>query len=304
MGQLEDVLRTAVNTWECDEMGHLNVRHYPARESESVRVLLARCGATPARLRAQGLRLRFTDTHLRFHREMRPGTAFAGRAGFVSIAGDALQTYCELIGVRTGNTLHGSMLGRVSLCDVATGQPVPFDADLLRAAEAYRVDVPDHGQPRGIERTAAQATPTLEQAKALGMSPAYLGVVDPQLVDEYGYGIPAGLVARVSDGVQHFFEVTEQRSKPGIGGAVLEMRVAVRDDYRVGDHLAIHSALTELGDKTRRFCHWFFNADTGRCLATSVAITVAFDLEARRAVSFSEEDVARMGTHVVAGPTL
>lgn len=304
MSQLEDVLHTAVNTWECDEMGHLNVRHYPARGTEAVRVLLARCGADPALLRDRGLRLRFRDAHVRFHREMRPGTAFAGRAGFLSVADSSLETYCELRGVRTGDTLHGTVIGRVELCETESGRPVDFDATTRLAATARQVSLPGHGAPRGVGRQAPRPTPSLEEADAYGMAHSYLGVVDPQHVDEHGFGSPAGLVARVSDGIQHFFQVSGQRRKPGIGGAVLEMRVAVREEYRAGDLLAIRSALTEVGDKTRRFCHWLFDASSGRCLATSEAVTVTFDLEARRAVAFDDSDLAAMRPHVVEGPTL
>src|SRR5690349_9444707 len=46
-----EVLRSGVNTWECDQMGHMNVRHYFARANQGISVLGLALGLGPSALR-------------------------------------------------------------------------------------------------------------------------------------------------------------------------------------------------------------------------------------------------------------
>ena len=51
-----EVYRGNVNTWECDEMGHMNVRFYVAKCEEAIAILLAELGLSPAEQRRQRVR--------------------------------------------------------------------------------------------------------------------------------------------------------------------------------------------------------------------------------------------------------
>ena len=51
MNQLVETVRSSVQTWECDQMGHMNVQFYLARENEGVASLASALGLRP---RAQG----------------------------------------------------------------------------------------------------------------------------------------------------------------------------------------------------------------------------------------------------------
>src|SRR5687767_2654705 len=91
-----EVLRSGVNTWECDQMGHLNVRHYFACANRGLAVLAMQLGLSPSQLRAQGWSLRAVDQHVRFVRELRPGTSYSLHAGILASDRGRLQVYAEL----------------------------------------------------------------------------------------------------------------------------------------------------------------------------------------------------------------
>ena len=76
-----EVMRSSVNTWECDNMGHMNVRHYSARAADGLARLAMELGLGPRQLAKEGTSVRALAQHLRFHREMRPGATFRVRAG-------------------------------------------------------------------------------------------------------------------------------------------------------------------------------------------------------------------------------
>ena len=56
-----DVMRSSVNTWECDSMGHMNVRHYSARAGDALARVALELGLGPRKLAEKGLAVRATD---------------------------------------------------------------------------------------------------------------------------------------------------------------------------------------------------------------------------------------------------
>ena len=91
-----EVLRSGVDTWECDQMGHLNVRHYFGRANHGLVMLALSLGLTPSRMREQRLALRARDQHVRFMRELRPGVYYTMRAGVIGASRDRLHIYEEM----------------------------------------------------------------------------------------------------------------------------------------------------------------------------------------------------------------
>jgi acyl-CoA thioester hydrolase len=54
----------------------------------------------------------------------------------------------------------------------------------------------------------------------------------------------------------------------------------------------------------RRLAHWMLDPDSGRPWASAEAIAVSFDLEARKIITLSDEDFARVQAEVTPGLTL
>ena len=82
--------RGNVNTWECDENGHLNVKFYSSKVGEGMGVLAEQIGLGRDVLAGLNARLSVDEQHLRFLREVHPGAALHGRGGVVEAGEDAL----------------------------------------------------------------------------------------------------------------------------------------------------------------------------------------------------------------------
>jgi acyl-CoA thioester hydrolase len=296
-----EVLRSAVNTWECDQMGHLNVRHYVARAGQGLAMLGLQLGLGPAHLRQTGLVLRARDHHVRFHRELRPGAPYTLSAGVLSANQDVLHVYEEMRAVATGE-VAATIVSEVLLVDAVSGQAQPFSAECVKRARDLHTELPEHGAPRGIARETPRELPLREEAITLGMTAAFLGPILPEDCDAYGYALEATFMGRISDGIGHFFRALRQGLRPdGVGGAALEYRYVYYARPRMGDVIEVRTGLKALGRKTLHFCHFVFDVETGRCLATSEAVAVSFDLAARKAVDISAEARAVMETRILAG---
>jgi acyl-CoA thioester hydrolase len=291
-----EVLRSGVNTWECDQMGHLNVRHYFGRANQGLVTLALHLGMLPSQLRAEGLVLRARDQHVRFMRELRPGVSFAVHAGVVSASASSLLVYEEM---RLLDHVAASMLSEVSLVEAAAGHERPFsDAVLARAGELTTTISPESA-PRGIERTTPRVPPLRDEALRRGLTGAFLGPVLPEDCDAHGEMTEAAFMARVSDGIGHLFQALRSMRVAGVGGAALEYRYVFHERPRLGDVIEVRSGLKGLGRKTTHFCHWIFNVETGRCAATSEAVAISFDLTTRKSLDISPEARALLEQRIV-----
>lgn len=295
-----DVLRSGVNTWECDQMGHMNVRYYFARANHGLAMLAIELGLPPSQLRRDGLTLRAVDQHVRFMRELRPGAYYAIRAGVVSASADRLHIYEEMSFLSKPEPA-ASAISEVALVDVATGRSVPFPAHVRERALALQTVVPADTGPRGIERVTPRRPPLRNEALELGLFGAYLAPVQPEDCDAYGAMQESAFMARVSDGIGHFFNGLRGERLANIGGAALEYRYVFHERPQLGDVIEIRSGLKGLGHKTTHLCHWIFNVETGRCAATSEAVAVSFDLTTRKSIEIPDDARAAMQSRIVPG---
>jgi acyl-CoA thioester hydrolase len=295
-----EVLRSGVNTWECDQMGHLNVRHYFGRANQGLTMLALQLGLPPSLMRAQGLVLRTHDQHVRFVRELRPGAYYTIHAGVLSESSARLQVYQEM---RLPNKAEvaASVISDLSLIELATGRDLPFADAVLERARALRTEPSSESAPRGIERTPPRMPPLRDEALQRGLIGAFLGPVLPEDCDVHGELTEAAFMARVSDGIGHLFHALHGTRPSGMGGAALEYRYVFHERPRLGDVIEVRSGLKGLGRKTTHLCHWIFNVETGRCAATSEAVAVSFDLTTRKSVEISPEARAVLEQRIVPG---
>lgn len=286
MAGMIEVARSSVQTWECDQMGHMNVQFYVAKADEGMSALAGTLGLSP---RAQGndrATLVPREQHIRFHRELRPGAPFAVHAGVLLARSEGLIVYEEMQNSATG-TVAATFVTRAEWTDTAVrggGLPLPIIA--VAKAAPYLVELPAHGQPRGLELTPARPAPSLADAEELGLMTTLRSTVLREHCDAHGYVLPRHYMGRVSDAIPNLIAQTrgEDRSTGSTGGAALEYRFVYRMPAREGDLLILKSGLRAVSSKTYIWCHWLFDAESGECFATAEAVAIAMDLSTRKAI--------------------
>ena len=269
--------RGSVQQEECDVMGHMNVRHYVARAADALDWLLLEAGLPPSRMR-----LAVMDQHLRFLREMSPGTPFTIRGGIVHVAHDRLRTVVEIRNSAT-DAPAATLVTDLGAWDA----PVPAGL----ATEALMVAMPDHAGPRGLGFDPPRPLPDRAAAQAMGLTEGYRGAIRPHECDADGVMRPDVIIARIWDGVPNLrnrgsgLGIKEE----GMGSAALEYRVAQFRPLRAGQLLTVCSGLKALGEKTTTWTHLVHDGETGAVVAAAEAVGIAFDLKARRAVAIPPE---------------
>lgn len=290
-----EIWRGGVNTWDCDEMGHMNVRFYVTRATEGLAALAAQMGMPFAFAPHANATLLIREQHIRFLREAHAGASLHMVGGIISMS----QTEAWLLQV-IYHTDSGEPAAtfQTRVAHVTARDAVAFDwpEATLKRAQALMVEVPAFAATRSLSLTEVKSQASLAKAEELDMMPIALGAIMPQDCDVFGRMRPELFIGRVSDGIGRLVMplrqiVSDNAAIPlgPIGGAVLEYRLIYLDWPMAGDRVAVRSGLQGADARTMRVMHWILDPETGKAWGTSEAVVITFDLEARKVVPITDE---------------
>jgi acyl-CoA thioester hydrolase len=115
------------------------------------------------------------------------------------------------------------------------------------------------------------------------------------------------IIGRISDGIPTLGARLGSRQAEGetaparMGGAVLEYRLAYLGWPRAGDRFVIRSGLVGVDARTTQYVHWVLDPKTGAPWASTLAVAVGLDLDARKIVPISSEAQARLRQRITPG---
>lgn len=289
-----EIWRGGVNTWDCDEMGHMNVRHYVVRAQEGLIGLAAELGLPGAFSPHANATLLVKEHHIRFLREAHAGAPLTMLGGVIEMGETEARLLQLLIHPATGE-LAATFQTTVVHATPREGQPFPWPRIARERAKALMVEVPEKARARSLDLSPFTPTASLARAEALKLPRIGLGGLLPTDCDVYGRMRAEQFIGRVSDGIGAFIhpfrdlvvEHAEHRPQR-MGGAVLEYRIAYLAWPRIGDRIDIRSGLVGTDARTMRVVHWMLDPATGEPWGTSEAVAITFDLDARKVVPVTD----------------
>jgi len=281
---------TAVNTWQCDENDHLNVQFYTEFAQEASAHLLVALGLGRHARAAQSLSVRATEDHIRYLREFRVLDPVEVRSAPVEIGARYLLLHHEVRHRGTG-VLAATLRRRI---ESDTPWPEAFSKSVNAACV---VPAPPSRPPSA----GTMVLPDIRLADAAGYGLVEVGrsLVKPVECDETGAMMPRHQTGRYSDGApmlwNHMgFDRAAMQDRHE-GSVVLEMLQQYRRPLQAGDATVLMSGLAGFSDKIVKLVHFLFDAETGTLAASAEAIGVKFDQQARKIMTFTDEDRARLG---------
>lgn len=285
-----DLWKGSANTWDCDEMGHMNVRVYLEKALEGLGPLAGRCFLSHAFQPAAPSTLVPQEQHVRFMREVHPGRPLSMQGCVTDIAETGVTVYQEL--VHGDGTVAASFRTRLNHVDAGTLKPFAWSNRTREAFEALQAEPPKATAPRGIDLSQAplpDSDVSRQLADESGARIIGLGTVPPQHCDVFGRMLSPWFIGRVSDAVPNLLYDWRQRvaeSVPGcrMGAAVLENRIIYRAWPKAGDTFEIRSALSKAEKKVHTLVHWMLDPISGKPWMTSEAVAVTFDQNSRKAM--------------------
>jgi acyl-CoA thioester hydrolase len=299
-----EVYRGSANTWECDEMGHMNVRFYVARMMEGLAEFAALAGMPDAfRERGQST-LRPRDQHIRYLREARAGEPFVMHAGVLDVREDSVLLYQQID--HASGEVCATLRTWVDHVDLGNERAFPWSAGARAFLQAAACEPPARLAPRSLDPAIAPlASPRLARCDDLGAPLIGRGVIRPDQCDHRGWMFPEFVQGRVSDSVGHLLRTWREKTAPAtspsgkavrVGGAVVEARIVYRRWPRAGDRYVIRTGLAYAAEKTHSLVHWMMDPERGDAWATTQVVAVSFDLDARKIIPAPTDQIEALKT--------
>ena len=297
-----EVWRGSCNAWECDEMGHMNVRFYLARAHEGLVGLMAALGLEGAFGPGAEATAVVSDHHVRFIREARAGAPLHMRAGVLTIGEDEARLLQLIVHGRTGE-IAAAIQSLVRHVTAREGRPFPWSRRTCELARSLAIETPAAAAPRSLGLAPSAAEASAGRADALGLARSGAGAFGPAEVDVFGRVRPDAIIGRISDAVPNLGVRAARRGArrqaggrrgPGISARLPRGRARRRS-------VRIRSGLIGADSRLRRLVHWIVDPTDGKAWASTEAVAVALDLDARRIIELDAEARARLAAEVVAG---
>ncbi len=293
----------SANTWECDEMGHLNVRFYVARAQEGLGLLALKLGLADAFGRQARATLVPQDQHIRFLKEVRPGQPLRMVGCITALEEEHAWVYQEL---RHGDGAPAATIHtRLAHVEAQGMRPFPWSRRTIETAQALSGDLPGHAAPRSIRmQDEPLSGVSVAGAQRLGAHAIGAGLVTPDQTDSFGRMRSEFFIGRISDAVPNFLadwrktvaqaaSASDGKARQA-GAAVLEYRLVYRAWPRAGSGVLVYSGVLNVDGKTHRLAHWLLDPDTGQAWATAEAVAITFDMKTRKAIAPGPAEAAAL----------
>jgi len=276
--------RGSVNSWECDENDHLNVRFYVEKHCQTL------CGGASAlglfvSAQAQDVLGSVTVQHIRFLQESRLAAPLSGYVGVIAVNAEFTDVLTELRQSYTGEVLC-TCIHRLA----GVGGKVSATLE-------------DYAAPKGVEDSDLRHTVLdLAAVPGYGFHPIGMGVMQVGECDVQGVPLLHNYMGRISDSMPHLWG--DLHGETGMmdeneGGAILEYRLRYHRPLHLGRHFTLMSGVSAVGAKVQGFAHLMFETVTGDLCVSAEAAGVRLDLTERRAMVLSEEMQAGMRTRMI-----
>lgn len=308
--QMIPLWQGSANTWDCDEMGHMNVRIYVEKAMEG----LGRFAAAihmPHAFRHDGLSTLIpAEHHIRYIREVHAGRPLSMTGGVLEWDETSVLLYQDMR--HADGRPAAAFRTRLIHAESKSGQAFPWSRNSRQALDKLIVTPPDDTAPRGLDMAVSPCpaeVATLATALKVGAPEIGSGMVPPDHCDIHGRMYAPWFMGRLSDSVPNLLfgwrhSVADMAGSSRMGGAVLEYRMIYRKWPRAGDRFVIHSGLADVGEKTHKLAHWVLDPDSGEAWITSEAVAVTFNLDTRKVIPTQPEQMQALEAIAPRGLTL
>ena len=288
-----ELWRGCANAWECDELGHLNVRFYLAKAWEAVGELTDQVGMCGAFSPGSVSTVLPTDIIIRYLGEVRPGTPLVIEGAIIDVRAKSADIYLIVRNSASGNL---SAAFRIKLRHCVAGRRKSFEwPDRIRQKlEALQSNLPPELTTRSLSGAPPQKGIRLIDADALNLSVIGRGRINPEDCGPFGQMMPEHLQGKISNSAANFVEAFPEQTaahaseEVTVGGALLEGRICVRRWPTIGDGYVIRSGVQAADRNIRSIVHWVFDR-RGRLMWSMQGVAAILDLSTRKLVKANDD---------------
>jgi acyl-CoA thioester hydrolase len=129
-----ETARGTIHAWQCDHMGHANLRAYGEFFEQALWHVFQRIGITPSVLRGDTIRMAGVQQNINYRKELLPGDLIVVRSGLAEFKERSLKMVHEMQHVETGEVCATCELTAVCI-DAQTRKPRSFPPEVAARAK-------------------------------------------------------------------------------------------------------------------------------------------------------------------------
>jgi acyl-CoA thioester hydrolase len=129
-----ETARGTVHAWQCDHMGHANLRAYGEFFEQALWHVFHRIGITPSMLRGEAIRMAGVQQSISYRKELLPGDLILVKSQLIEMRERSLKMRHEMQHVETGEVCATCELTAVCI-DARTRKPCQFPPEISAKAQ-------------------------------------------------------------------------------------------------------------------------------------------------------------------------
>ena len=129
-----ETARGTVHAWQCDHMGHANLRAYGEFFEQALWHVFHRIGITPSMLRGETIRMAGVQQSINYRKELLPGDLVLVKSQLIEFRERSLKMRHEMQHVETGEVCATCELTAVCI-DARTRKPRQFPPEISSKAK-------------------------------------------------------------------------------------------------------------------------------------------------------------------------
>ena len=292
------------SAWECDELGHMNMRHYVHKTDEARRGFIIRLGLPRAFHPGVASTVRCRDLHIKYQGEARPGNPLRIDSAIIEL-GESTARLCHIMTHRDGR-IAATIVETVEHVYLPEDKVFPWPKRVRDIAPHFTTSLPSPAKARNVDGSVAFNGMSLSALETAGVSIIGTGVFGASELDITNRVTMGSFFGRTTSSIAWFREGWPEFEDPayqagGMSAALLEMRAVIHRYPGRGDAYAYLPALTGANAYTREFVHNVVDPVSGESWVSMQASGCKFDLNARKLVKASDADLALLENGRVEG---
>jgi len=286
----------AVN-WECDELGHLNMRHYMTKAQQARQMFIMQLGLVHAFEKGTSSTVRVREFHIRYIREALPGAPLHIKTAITRLGDDDM----SLLHVMYHGDGSKAAIIREQLehLYLPTHQTFPWPKRVKNRAKKLTIETPDYAKPRGLTYDPMTGA-NLETVQKWGCQTIGRGVFQTWEVGNSDTVCAQHILGRLSGSIRHFSDGWPEGFEQGpVTGVLLEIRHRFHQFPSSGDPFVLCSGVMGVTDKIRQLVHHVINPITGKPYGSFIAVNALIDLEKRKLVIPSAANIKKLKAQII-----
>jgi len=283
------------SAWECDELGHMNMRHYVHKTDEARRGLIIRLGLPRAFRTGAVSTVRCRDLHIKYQGEARPGNPLRIDSAVLHL-GEATAQLCHIMTHRDGR-IAATIVETIEHIYLPDDKIFPWPKRVRAAASDFTAALPAPAKARNINGESQHIGMSLKDLETGGAYIQGAGTFSAAEIDITKHVTMGSLFGRTTSTIAWFREGWPEFEDPdyqnsGMSAALLEMRAVFHNYPKRGEAYVYLPAVTSANAYTREFVHNIVDPVSGKSWMSMQASGCKFNLKTRKLEKTSEAELA------------